>query len=97
VAQQDTFDCIYCLPYANIESSPVWDTSSLAEIIYDLLNRQFLCGKCPKPVTIQYLLATYTFNQKTIHVNQARIDLYKTGRGLVCFNQFYKRRSLDAI
>jgi len=27
-----------------------------AELVYDLINRQFLCGKCPKPVTIQYLL-----------------------------------------
>jgi len=39
----------------SIESSPVWDTSCLAELIYDLNNKQFLCGKCPKPVTIQYL------------------------------------------
>jgi len=40
---------------ANIESSPVWDNSCLDELIYDLIVRQFLCGKCPKTVTIQYL------------------------------------------
>jgi len=47
----------YILPLsgANIELSPVWDTSCLAELIYELINRQFLCGKCPKPVTIEYL------------------------------------------
>jgi len=30
---------------AEIELSPVWDTSCLAELIYDLISRQFLCGK----------------------------------------------------
>jgi len=40
---------------AKIESSPVWDTFCLAELIYDLIDRQFLCEKCCKPVTIQYL------------------------------------------
>jgi len=42
----------------NIESSAVkavWDTSCLADLIYHLINRHFLCGRCPKPVTIQYL------------------------------------------
>jgi len=43
-------------PAVNIESSPVWDTSFLAELIYDhIIIRQFVCGKCPNPVTIQYL------------------------------------------
>jgi len=42
---------------ANIESSPVWDNSSLAKLIYELISRQFLCGKYLKPVTIQYLQA----------------------------------------
>jgi len=46
----------FALPDASIESSPVWDNSCLAELIYDLINRQFLCRRCPKPVTIQYLL-----------------------------------------
>jgi len=41
---------------ANIESSPLWNTSCLSELIYDLINRQFLRGKCPRTVTIQYLL-----------------------------------------
>jgi len=43
---------------ANIELLSVWDTSCLAELIYDIIrpNSEFLCGKCPKPVTIQYLL-----------------------------------------
>jgi len=27
----------------------------MAELIYDLINRQFLCSKCPKQVKIQYL------------------------------------------
>jgi len=40
--------------FANVESSPVRDTSCLAELIQDLTNSQFLCGKCPKPVTIIY-------------------------------------------
>jgi len=39
----------------NIESSPVWDTSRLAELIYNLINKQFSRGNCSKPVTIQYL------------------------------------------
>jgi len=41
--------------FSIIESSSVWDTSCLAELVYDLINTQFLCGKCSKPVTIQYL------------------------------------------
>jgi len=44
-----------CIPLAKIESSPVWGTSCLTELIYDLISRQFLCGKCPTPVAIQYL------------------------------------------
>jgi len=40
--------------YAKIESSPVWDTSCLSELIYDFVNRQFICRKCPKPVKIQF-------------------------------------------
>jgi len=39
----------------NIESSLVWDNSCLDELIHDLINRQFLCGKYPKPVTIKYM------------------------------------------
>jgi len=42
-------------PRVNIESSPVWDTSCLVELFYDAINKQFLCGKCSKPVTIEYL------------------------------------------
>jgi len=38
-----------------LTSSPIWDTSCLAELVYGRINRQFLCGKCPKLVTIQYL------------------------------------------
>jgi len=34
----------------NIESSLVWDTSCIAELIYDLVNWEFLCRNCPKPV-----------------------------------------------
>jgi len=48
-------EVVRAVRYANIESSPVSDTSCLVKQIYDLINRQFLCGKCPKPVTIQYL------------------------------------------
>jgi len=29
-------------PSANIESSPIWDISCLAELIYDLIIRQLL-------------------------------------------------------
>jgi len=43
-------------PGAWIESSPVWDTSCLTELIYYLIDRQCLCGKCPKTVQIQYSL-----------------------------------------
>jgi len=39
----------------NIESSPILDTSCGTELIYDLIDRQLLYVKCPKPVTIQYL------------------------------------------
>jgi len=42
---------------ANIEWSEVRGIYCLAELIYDLINRQYLCGKCRKPVTIQYLHA----------------------------------------
>jgi len=45
-------------PPENIESSPVWDPSCVTELIYDLINRQLLCGKCPTPVTIKYLPAS---------------------------------------
>jgi len=48
---------LYRMP-AHIESSPVWDTFCINELIYDLNNGQFLCGKCPKPVTIQYMPPT---------------------------------------
>jgi len=41
--------------WANIELPPVWDTSWLAELIYDFINRQFLCGMCSKLVTTKYL------------------------------------------
>jgi len=41
---------------ATFESLPVWDTSCLAELIYDLVNMEFLFGMCPKAVKIQYLL-----------------------------------------
>jgi len=37
-----------------MKSSPVWDTSCLVELTYDLINRRFLCGMCTKPGTIQY-------------------------------------------
>jgi len=34
---------------------PVWYIFCLAELIYDLNNRQILWRKCPKPVKIQFL------------------------------------------
>jgi len=49
---------------ANIESSPVWDTSCLSELIFDLIYRQFLCVKCPKSVTIQYLHTSAVIDEK---------------------------------
>jgi len=51
--------------WANIESSLVWDTSCLAELIDYLINVQFLCGKCPIPVTIQYLLPVVVWSKTT--------------------------------
>jgi len=48
--------------YEHIESSPVWDTSCLTELIYDLINMQFLWGKCLKPVTIQYSQPTLSLH-----------------------------------
>jgi len=50
-----SFDVYDTVPPPKIESSPVWDTSCLAEQIYGLINSQFLCGKCSKVVMIQYL------------------------------------------
>jgi len=44
--------------YAIIESWWVLNTSCLDELIYDLINRQLLCGNCLKPETIQYLHAS---------------------------------------
>jgi len=41
-----------------IKSSPVWDSFCLAEFSYDLINKQLLCEKCPKPVTIQNMPPT---------------------------------------
>jgi len=38
---------------ANIESSPIWDPSCLLNQLIYIINRQYLCGKCLKPVTIQ--------------------------------------------
>jgi len=59
---------IYIHPHgAQNESSLVWDTFCLAELIYDLISRQFLFGKCPKSVTIQlsltvlYILTSFVF------------------------------------
>jgi len=40
---------------ANIESSDVWGTSCLLNKLIYLIHRQFLCGKCSKRLTIQYL------------------------------------------
>jgi len=40
---------------AKIESSPVWNTFCLAELIYDNINRQFSYGKCPKPGKINQM------------------------------------------
>jgi len=44
--------------WEKIESLMVWDTSCVAELIYDLINN--LTGsfysECPKPVTIQFSL-----------------------------------------
>jgi len=41
--------------WANLESSQVWGISCLAELIYDLINRQLICRKYLKPVEIKYL------------------------------------------
>jgi len=41
---------------ANIESSPVWDISYLAELINDLINRQLLCRKSLEQEKIQFCL-----------------------------------------
>jgi len=46
---------IECLQ-ANNELSPVSDTSGLLKKLIYLINKQYLCGECLKPVTIQYLL-----------------------------------------
>jgi len=43
------------LPAACIELSPVSDTSCLLSSLIYLINRQYSCGKCLNPVTIQYL------------------------------------------
>jgi len=48
------------LACANIELSPVSDTSCMLNYLIYLINRQYLCGKCPKPVTIQYFRPVYT-------------------------------------
>jgi len=40
---------------AKIESSSVWDTYHLAELIYEHNSSQFLCRKVLKSVTIQCL------------------------------------------
>jgi len=56
VLEMQAFTVIAYNCLQNIESSPVLDTSCLTEQIYELINRQFLCVKSPKPVTIQYLL-----------------------------------------
>jgi len=52
---------------ANIESSPVWDTSCLTELIYNLFNKQLLCGKYPKPVTVQYFPAEHRNSNFSTH------------------------------
>jgi len=45
--------CWISLPHLNTESSPVLDTFCLAELIYYLINRQFLYRKFSKSVKIQ--------------------------------------------
>jgi len=41
---------------ANIESSEVWGTYCLPNYLIYFIYKQLLCGKFPKPLTIQYLL-----------------------------------------
>jgi len=38
------------------------------ELIYDFINKQFVCGKCPKPMKIQYLNAELIVDCYTILV-----------------------------
>jgi len=47
--------CCFWDQASKIEYSPIWDIFCLAEIIYDLVNKPFLCRKCPKPIKIEFL------------------------------------------
>jgi len=53
-------------PVAKIESSPLSNTFSLRPYYFNLINRQYFCGKCLKPVTIQFLKAGWLFIRKYI-------------------------------
>jgi len=41
--------------FQKLETSSLCDTSATAELIFNIIFRQFLCVKCPKPVKIQFL------------------------------------------
>jgi len=82
---------LYYLPErlrrANIESSQVWGTSCLADVIHDLISKHFLCRKCPKPVTIEYLpparqvsepaSLTYTINSFRV---SSRLSMFENNK-----------------
>jgi len=77
----------------HIESSPVWDTSFLAELIYDLINRQIICGKCPKWVRVQYLQNVDDnvglIMEKAYKMSQRLMNCL----ALACFGCFYTRQA----
>jgi len=77
---------------ANNESSPVWDTFRQAESIYDLINMQFLCGKCSKLVMIQYSPAAAGLNKQ--HVSIKHGFRVPTDRDIRISNQFVITRAL---
>jgi len=43
-----------CVPLANIESSDIYGTSSLQNLLIYFIGRHILCGKCHKCLTIKY-------------------------------------------
>jgi len=91
---------------AKIDSSPVWDTSCLAELICNLINRQYLCGKCDVSQTgkdsifalrmlleVWAKLVTLKFQSIShlVYWHSKHNDYTEILRNSVCHNKFHNK------
>jgi len=64
--------------HLKIKASPVSDTSRLAELIYNLINRQLYAGTVPKPVQIHFLQPALT-SLGVAHGQELNVGLLSAG------------------